>query len=391
MTRNNHYHRRRNQNHRQQRHKSDMNGFETIESFFSDIFSCGACDKHDTSSESAIDQSYVRALRPIELIQQNGFYRKHTIKKNQEHQRNHNSNMIACDSDDDDYPWEQPRKPPSSFSREMDENIENSFLNDTGTTFPDSFLLDADDSFAVASCSSSKVCDLPNNSASDLRLPLQPLPPSLEFDHCHATTHNPSHPWKQYKRKKDDGSYSIMVPTETNVNVWPPIVPQTHKPPQSKAQMQQDALPHDQSPPQSDPKKQKQQHNDSMNPDDNNQEVPIAPIRPPKIKRLTLDFSIPDSVTEERLSSHSLSQRSRSLDFLCTSVNSQGRRKSRRTNTARQEQHLEECLVVPDYGYQVSNNNNNDSCNRGCEVENTRQQLLEMLSDIPQESSFLSL
>jgi len=172
-------------------------------------------------------------------------------------------------------------------------------------------------------------------------------------------------------------------------------VPQTHKPPQSNAQMQQDSHLDDQSPPQSDPKKQKQQHNDSMNADGNTQEgedLPVAPIRPPKIKRLTLDFAIPNSVTEERLSSHSLSQRSRSLDFLCTSVNSQGRRKSRRTNTARQDQHAQECLVVPDYGYQVSNNNNdNDSYNRGCEVENTRQQLLEMLSDSPQESSFLSL
>jgi hypothetical protein len=242
---------------RERRH-IDM-GFQKIESFFFDIFGCGGgCNiVAPTRSADAPGRSYA-SLRPIDSVQQNEYYRSQSrtnanangcialggrSKKSQhrkENSRNCSSKeiMIACDEDDDD----------------------NSFLNETGTTHPDSFFLDE----SCSSLSSSIVFD----ESRIPRVPLQALqdPPKLRPE-----------------RKL------IMIPTETVVGIWPPVVPVTVtvRAKAERMQEQREQLRRLQNPPP--PKKE--------------QEPPLPfPIRPPKIRRLTLDDAL--SIARYPLNSH---------------------------------------------------------------------------------------
>ena len=327
-------------------HSQNGMGLQKIESFLEDIFSCGGCnfdvstaqDIHNKANaktgrrySNSSKHSQHRSIGNHLPLQQYDFY----PRKQQPHCHSA-SKMIACD----------------------DDIGENSVLNETGTTHPDSFLLN--ESLLSISSRSIGYSDRP---------PLQILEePPLRL--------------QEPPRK----TKPIMVPTERIVGTWPPVVSKTIPPREGQQ-------PNRMQPP-----------NPSLPPlllsplirEEQDQQLPqpLIPARPPEIRRLTLDdapmMRQPDGRAEnefERTRPQHDScydeedgdilprvpvYRSRSLDFLCATRKWSWRRK-------RKEDHYNHIYGDPYAHYHV----------RYYEEENPQTHVLDMLSDL--NETYMSL
>ena len=329
----------------ERRHNNGM-GLQKIESFFSDIFGCGGCNfpvapKKRTSDASA-GRSYSNS-RPLDsALQQHEFYksRNNNLANNNQVKARNLCGGGPPEVKKDHLRWNYTSKQVMIACDE--EDAENSFLNDTASTQPESFLLD-DSCLSLPSTISFHERTIPRGPLLTVQEPPRLLP----------------------ERKVP------MVPTETVVGVWPPVLSSRGKAKTRHVDLHQQ-------------QRQYAMHRvelplPSFTLNDEDEVIPPIPVRPPRIKRLKLDDALVTCHNRtEQFHDYEPTRdanglpcvpqsvcRSRSLDFLFSS--NRHPKRDTQGNHYHRNHHLR---------------SSDRSWVRYDEEERARHQLLEMLSDL---------
>ena len=257
---------------RQRQHRSqkqllhhDDTGFQKLESFFSGIFGCGRdCHQFARGDDNGSTTTATA-----------------TVATTRSSSDSHGSNCLHIFSLEAEfnlgYPHGKPTDHGDSNHHHNTNESYSSILDETATTQLDSFLLD--DSISSSSTNGS-------------------------FLLSQAQHQNQQHVGNRQASILQRRTEPIMIPTETVVGTWPPL-PQSHCGKLRMTQQQQQAWltqeRHGQQEIEQQRHGQGQQQTKKAPTEHENGDPPIPfPIRPPKIRRLTLDDALSSSLTMGR-------------------------------------------------------------------------------------------